>query len=91
MIDREQAMAKLQDLVAAAQRERDELRVQLHLGKAEAKEEWEKLEARLEELRGRLDAARGPAGEVLEDVGEKAKALGDEIVAGVSRLRALLK
>jgi len=91
MMDREQALAKLQELVATAQRERDELRVQLHLGKAEAKDEWQKLETRIADLRGRLEAAKGPAGEVLEDVGEQAKALGDEIVAGVTRLRALLK
>ncbi len=39
---------------------RDELKVKIHLGKAEAKKEWEKLENKLEELKARKPAS--PAG-----------------------------
>ncbi|MDX2184238.1 MAG: hypothetical protein SFW08_09660 [Gemmatimonadaceae bacterium] len=85
------ARAKLDALLETLQREADELRVQAALGKAEAQERWEEANGRLQELRAKLEAARGPAGEVLEDVGEKAKALADEVRLGFTRLRDLLK
>jgi F0F1-type ATP synthase membrane subunit b/b' len=85
------ARAKLDALLETLQREADELRVQAALGKAEAQERWEEVNGRLQELRGKLEAARGPAGEVLEDVGEKARALADEVRTGFARLRDLLK
>lgn len=87
----DEARAKLDALLESLQREADELRVQAALGKAEAQERWEEANGRLQELRAKLEAARGPAGEVLEDVGEKAKALADEVKAGFTRLRDLLK
>ena len=38
--------------------QRDELRVRLHLGKADAKDEWARLETQWEALRPKLEAAR---------------------------------
>lgn len=80
----------LKQKLADFERERDELRVRLHLAKAEARDEWDKLDARLDELRARLDQVGNEAGEVFDDVGEAAKLLGDEIKTGLARLRRML-
>lgn len=84
------AKDRLDDVLATLQREADELKVQAALGKAEAKEKWEEVNGRLVEFRAKLDAARGPAGEVVEDVAQKARELGAEVKEGIARLRALL-
>jgi hypothetical protein len=81
---------KLREMLEKLEQERDELRVRLHLGKAEAREEWEKLEVRTAELRVRLDKAGDEAGEVMDDVGMAAKLLGEEIREGFVRLRKML-
>ena len=80
----------MREMLEKLEQERDELRVRLHLGKAEAKEEWDKLDGRIAELRGRLDRAGDEAGEVMEDVGAAAKLLGDEIRLGFDRVRKML-
>jgi hypothetical protein len=81
---------RLKESLERLEQERDELRVRLHLGKAEAKQEWDKLDARIGELRERLDKAGDEAGDVMQDVGEAAKLLGDEIRTGFERLRRML-
>lgn len=81
---------RLNEMLARLEQERDELRVRLHLGKAEAKEEWDRLEGRMAELRSRLDRAGDEAGEVMDDVAAAAKALGDEIRGGFDRMRRIL-
>ena len=81
---------RLKETLERLEQERDELRVRLHLGKAEARQEWDKLDARIDELRGRLDQAGSEAGEVMDDVGEAAKLLGEEIRSGFERLRRML-
>jgi len=81
---------RLQEMLEKLEQERDELKVRMHLGKAEAREEWDKLEVRIGELRARLDKAGDEAGDVMEDVGAAAKLLGEEIREGFARIRRSL-
>jgi BMFP domain-containing protein YqiC len=81
---------RMQEMLEKLEQERDELKVRMHLGKAEAREEWDKLEVRIGELRARLDKAGDEAGDVMEDVGAAAKLLGDEIREGFARIRRSL-
>ena len=81
---------RLTEMLAKLEQERDELKVRAHLGKAEAREEWDKLEGRIAELRGRLDKEGDEAGDVMEDVGAAAKLLGEEIRDGFARIRRSL-
>lgn len=81
---------KLRETLGKLEQERDELRVRLHLGKAEAREEWDKLDARISDLRGRLDRAGDEAGDAMEDVAAAAKLLGEEIRLGFDRVRRML-
>ena len=82
---------KLDDLVAALKTERDELRVQLHLLKAEAKEEWEEMEEHWEHLEGRLKKVGESAAESGEDIAAAGKQLAEEIGSAYKRIRKSLK
>lgn len=81
---------RLQEMLERLEQERDELRVRMHLGKAEAREEWEKLDARIAEFRARFDKAGIEAGDVMDDIGAAAKLLGDEVRDGLARIRRML-
>lgn len=81
---------KFQQVVADLERERDELKLKLHLAKADGRDEWAKLDGKLAELRLRADAAGNEARDALDDVGEAAKKLADEIREGFKRVRKTL-
>jgi len=66
---------------------RDELRVQVHLGRAEVRELWEGAEKRWQKLEGELDRVRDEAREPLEQIGEAAELLLGEIRSGYEKLR----
>jgi CBS-domain-containing membrane protein len=76
--------------LAQLQRVRDELRVQIHLGKAEASELWEKLEHRFAEAESHARALATRAEEPVHDVAEAVELLIDEIRSGYKRLRELI-
>lgn len=82
--------AKFQDVLSDLERERDELRVRIHLGKAEARDELAKVDAKLEELRFRAGAARTEAKSAMDEIGEAAGLLADEIKQGFERVRKTL-
>lgn len=69
---------------------RDELRVQLHLGKAEAKERFERLEKTWQHLEARLKQIREESSEDLGEIREAAGLLLGEIRDGYRHLRTLL-
>ena len=79
-----------EEIIEKLQQERDELRLRLHLGKAEAREELAKLDVRLEQLRTKGKAARGEAGEAMDDIEEATKKLWTEIREGYDRVRRSL-
>jgi hypothetical protein len=69
---------------------RDELRVQIHLGAAEAREAWEKTEKGWNHLEGRLKVLGEATQESLEDIGGAVEMLADEIRRGYKHVRKLL-
>ena len=68
--------------------ERDELRLKMHLGKAELKEEWEALERKWEHLEGRMSGVAGEAREASREVGAAFGVLADELGEAYRRIRA---
>jgi hypothetical protein len=70
--------------------QRDELQVKLHLAKADAKDEWARLENQWEEIRPKLEVARGEAGRTAESVGAALGLAIDELKKGYERLRSRL-
>ena len=85
---------KLDELMESLERERDELRVQVNLASKEAKEEFARMEERLDAMRARLTdstaEARDTAGEVGDVVNETARKLADEVRDGYRRIRETL-
>ncbi len=77
---------ELEDLRAT----RDELRVRLHLGKLDAKEQWEQVEKQWQHVESKLKLARETGREVAEDIGEATSLVVEEMKAGYSKLRKLL-
>ncbi len=72
---------ELEKSAALLRKMRDEVRVQLHLGGMEVKQEWNKLEPRLESA---LDRAA-------KDVSEASRTAIDELTDAVRRLRKSLE
>lgn len=78
----------LSALVDRLKQERDELRVKAHLGAAEAKEEWEELEAKWERLKSRLGEIGDAAGEATDDVKAAAGMLAEELKEDYAKVRS---
>ncbi len=66
---------------------RDELRVQAHLFKAEAKDQWEELEEKWNEARRDMAPALKAAKEASGNVGEANRLLLNEIKEGYKKIR----
>ncbi len=68
-------------------KERDELRVKLHLAKMEAGEEWKKLDAKLTKLEAKTKELGTATAEASRDIGAAARILGEEIGSGFKKIR----
>jgi CBS domain-containing membrane protein len=86
-MDRNDLQTKLNEELGELRRIRDELRVQANLGAAEAKEAWERNEARFKDVEHKLGNLAEIAEDALEDVGEAVKLVFGEIRDGYKRLR----
>jgi chromosome segregation ATPase len=73
----------IQDLT----RQRDELKLSLHLGTQEAKEQWDKLEEKLYQLKQRMEPAKEAAEESAGNVWEAVRLLAGEVKEGFDRIR----
>lgn len=79
--------ARWQQVVADLERERDELKLRIHLAKAEGRDELARMDERLAELKLRASAAGTEARGAMDDVGDAAKKLAAEIKEGFARVR----
>lgn len=86
MVDVREELKKLEDTLL---QQRDELRLRMHLAKADAKDEWEDLERKWAEAQVKFDAVRQSAGASMEEIEAAARLLGDEIKNGYERIRKL--
>ena len=69
---------------------RDEFRVQMELGRAEARERWEMLEEDWRHLDAKLKLMRSESRDELEEIAEAARLLVQQIQEGYRHLRSLL-
>ncbi len=91
MVDTSEIKASLQKEVDALVKARDELKVQLSLAKADAKDEWSRLETSLERLQGELKRIGVEAQEPLRDIGGAARNLIDELKKGFLKVKGDVK
>jgi len=81
---------ELDRLVEEVRRQRDELRVKIHLAKADARDEWQELEKKWEQFSARAGAVGGEAEEAAKDVLSAAKGVVEEIKRGYERIRGAM-
>lgn len=81
---------KLSEELEALRRTRDELRVKIHLGRAEARERFEQLEKSWHHLEGKVKLIRRESKAPIHEIGEAARELLREIRDGYRHIRDLL-
>ena len=69
---------------------RDELKLQIHLGKAEAKAHWEELETKWTRLQAKIPDLQAAGEESKKEIGQAVKDLMSELVGSYRRLRDVL-
>ena len=80
----------IDDIFESLKQQKDEIKLQIHLARAEARDEWPELEKKFNELMSKADAIRKEAGDASGDVVEAAKLVADEIKHGFERIRKLM-
>jgi len=80
---------EMEKLVRKLEQQRDELRVKMHLAKADVRDQFEKLERQWEEVRPRVVQAGSVASGTAKDVGSALKLALEELGRGYDRLRKL--
>ena len=77
-------------LIHDLKQERDEIKLRLHLGSMELKEEWQDLSDKLNALSHQYDPLKDAVEESAEDVWDSMKLVGSEIWDGFKRIRKSL-
>ena len=77
-------------ILQGIKQQRDELKLQLHLAKAEARDEWEKTERKFEQFKSKADVVRHEMGDASGDVLAALKLTAEEIKKGYDRIRKTL-
>ena len=80
----------LEKLISALKQQRDELALKMHLGKAEAKAEWEKVEQKLQKLTEEYGPVKDIAGDTAEGVLAALRLAAQEVKTGLDRVKKLL-
>ncbi len=80
----------IDDIIESLKQQRDEIKLQIHLAEAEARDEFPVMEQKLDELKHKADTIRAEAGEVSDEVFEAVKLVADEIKSGIERIRKLM-
>ncbi len=83
----EETHDSVKKLIQKLKQERDELALQMHLGKEELKDEWDAVQHRLDQLVHRFEPLNQAVAETSEDVWASLKLVGEEVWAGFQRIR----
>jgi len=89
----------LDELVSLIKRQRDELKLKIHLGKKDAQDEWNNLESKWKDVEQKTQPLTGAVQEAASTAGEQAKNVtgaaldlaAKELKAGYEKLRKLLE
>lgn len=83
-----QDQQRIDKLIAFLETQRDELKVKMHLAKADAKDEWHKVEKKWEELKVKADKIQDEAADSSKDIEDAAEKLAHEIKKGYERIKS---
>ena len=82
---------KIEEIFNTLKQQRDELELQIHLGAAEAKEEFDEALQKLNKMSDEFEPVKDAAEESAENVFESLKLVGEEVKASFSRIKKSLK
>ncbi len=77
----------LAEIISSLKQQRDEIGLQIHLGKSEAKEEYDRARERLDKLMDDYEPVKDAVGESAENVFESMKLVGEELLQSFRRIR----
>lgn len=80
----------IEGVISDLKQQRDELRLQLHLGSQELKDQWQKLDDKLAQLSEQYQPLKHAVEESSSDVWDAIRLLGGEVKAGFDRIRKSL-
>jgi len=80
----------IDSIIEGLKQQKDEIRLQIHLAKAEVRDELSELENKLETLSNKADVLRKEASDTSSKVVESARLVADEVKHGFDRIRKLL-
>ena len=80
----------LEETISMLKRQRDELALQIHLGAADAKQEFDKAQEKLDELTAQYEPLKSAVQESADNVYASLKLVGDEVLASFDRIRKSL-
>ena len=75
------------ELLHKLKQERDELNLQMHLAKADAHDEWERLEKKWNHFQGKAATVGDAAAEASKEVGAATRILAEELKHGYQHIR----
>ena len=81
---------KIEEIISTLKQQRDELGLQIHLGAAEAKEEFDEAIQKINEMSRDFEPVKNAAEESVENLFESLKLVGDEVKASFNRIKKSL-
>ncbi|WP_339720060.1 hypothetical protein [uncultured Paraglaciecola sp.] len=84
------AKKEVEKMLEQAKQERDEIVLKAHLLKADAKDEWQKVDKQWEHFKSKAGQVSKEAKGASEDVSAAAKLLGEELIKSFQRIRKTL-
>jgi hypothetical protein len=78
---------EIETFMDKVQRQRDEIFLQIHLAKAEMREEWESAEKKLERMKAKTPVVAKESGESLKDLGAAVRLVGEELLRSYERIK----
>ncbi len=75
------------DMISRLKQQRDALALQIHLGKQDAKDEWEKVQSRLDNLMHEYEPLKDAVGESASKVFDSMKNVAGELLDSIDRIR----
>ena len=81
---------EVRDLWSTLKTQRDELRLQMHLARAELRKEWDDVEKKWRDAEQKFDTVLDDAGETAREAQGVLKVVGEEISAAYDRIKARL-
>jgi predicted nuclease with TOPRIM domain len=91
IVNSEKIEEKIDKLWSDLKTQRDELRVQVHLAKAELKDEWEEVEDKYQYAQSRFDELKKQTGEAADDAQVTLDVVLEEIGEAYGRVKHRLK